>query len=189
MLMIAKASVVLASFIILLLQAAEPDTQSLKERGFSIQKPPKKDEWQFKDKGKLTKSQMVLANVVDDLSIEMYSEELESDKVNYDPKYTLEQNWKTISSDGQYKDVKMLGKISNSTLPSRAASGVKVWLLQMTLKSPEGTPWEWKQYCFVGHENRSGFLLNIISNVGMQEKYKKDIDYILSTIKTFKVSK
>ena len=53
---------------------------------FAIQKPPKKDEWQFKDQGKLKKSQLVVVHVVDDVSIEMYSEELEADKVNYDPK-------------------------------------------------------------------------------------------------------
>jgi len=185
----AMSPAMVASAFLLLVQADDPDTKVLKERGFSIQRPPKKEEWHFKDKGKLTKSQMVLSHVVDDISIEMYSEELDSDKVNYDAKYTLEQNWKSISSDGQYKDVKMLGKISNSTLPGRGASGVKVWLLQMTLKSPDGTPWEWKQYCFVGHENRSGFLLNIISGAGMQEKYKKDTDYILSTVKTFKIPK
>jgi hypothetical protein len=124
---------------VLALQAVDADTKYLKERGFSIQKPAKKDEWQFKDKGKLTKSQLAVSNVVDDVSIEMYSEELDADKVNYDPKYTLEQEWKSISSDGQYKEAKLVKNLEATDLPGRAASGVRVWLLEMTMKLADGT--------------------------------------------------
>lgn len=170
-------------------QAADPDTKYLKEKGISIQKPAKKDEWQFKDDGKITASQIVVAHVVDDVSIEIYSEELDTDKVNYDPKYTLEQHWKLRSADGQYKEPKQVGKIQATSFPGRAASGVKVWLLDMTMKLKDGTAIEWKEYCFIGHENRSGYILNIISKQGMYEKHKKDIEAILSTIKTYKIPK
>lgn len=180
---------VLGGAALMAFQSADADLKYLKERGFSIQKPAKKDVWQFKDSGKLTRSQMVVAHAVDDVSIEMYSEELDIDKVNYDPKYTLEQDWKEISSNGQYTDAKLAKKLYSTTLPGRAASGVKVWLLEMTMKMKDGTAVEWKRYCFIGHENRSGYLLNILTKQGMYEKHQKEIELILSSIRTYKIPK
>jgi hypothetical protein len=180
---------VVLSTLFALSQAPDADTKYLKEKGISIQKPAKKDEWQFKDSGKLTRSQIVLTNVVDDVSIEIYSEELDTDKVNYDPKYTLEQHWKLRSADGQYKEPKQVGKITATNFPGRAATGVRVWLLDQTMKLADGTGIEWKEYCFIGHENRSGYIVNVISKAGMYEKYKKDIELILSSIKTYKLPK
>jgi len=179
----------LVAGILALQQRADSDTKYLKEKGISIQRPANKDEWQFKDQGKFTKSQIVLVHVVDDVSIEIYSEELDADKVNYDPKYTLEQHWKLRSADGQYKETKQVKTIAATNFPGRAASGVKVWLLDMTMKFPDGTPMEWKEYCFVGHENRSGYIVNILTKQGLYEKHKKDIEAILSSIRTYKIPK
>ena len=131
----------------------------------------------------------MVAQVVDDVSIEIYSEELDTDKVNYDPKYTLEQHWKSVSSDGQWKEPKQVKKIEATTLPGRGASGVKAWLLDMTMKTADGTALEWKEYCFIGHENRSGYILHVTSKQGMYEKHKKDIELILSSIRTYKIPK
>lgn len=174
---------------LLLAQAPEADIKYLKEKGISIQKPAKKDEWQFKDSGKLTRSQIVVAHVVDDVSIEVYSEELEADKVNYDPKYSMEQSWKRISSDGQYKDAKQAKKLSMGNFPGRAASGVKVWILDMTMKLSDGAAIEWKQHCFIGHENRAGYIVHVVTKEGMYAKHKADIDLILSSLRTYKIPK
>jgi hypothetical protein len=173
---------------LLALQADDPNLKYLKERGFSISKPPKKDEWQFKDKGRFTTSQLVVQNIVTDVSIEMYSEELNSDKLNYDPKYTLELLWKSVSSNGRYKEVKEVGKIAATTFPGKGAGGQRVWLLDMTLNI-EDVPMEWKAYCFVGHENRSGFIVYVLSKAGLYAKHKTDLEYMLSTIKTYKIPK
>ena len=170
------------------LQADDPNLKYLKERGFSISKPPKKDEWQFKDSGRFKKSQLVVQNIVTDVSIEMYSEELDSDKINYDPKYTLERLWKSVSSNGDYKEVKQIGKIQATTFPNKGAGGQRVWLLDMTLNL-EDMPMEWKAYCFVGHENRSGFIVYVLSKAGLYAKHKADLEYMLSTIKTYKIPK
>jgi hypothetical protein len=170
-------------------QSSEADVRYLKEKGISIQKPAKKDEWQFKDSGKLRASQIILAQVVDDISIEIYSEELDTDKINYDPKATLERDWKLRSSDGQYKEAKQVKKIEATNFPGRAASGVKVWLLDQTFKLQDGSAFEWKEYCFIGHENRSGYVVNVLSKGGMYAKHKEEIDLILSSIKTYKIPK
>lgn len=174
---------------LLLVQEENPDLKYLKEKGISIQKIAKKEEWQFKDQGKLTRSQIVISHVTEDISIEVYSEELEVDKVNYDPKYSMEQSWKRISADGQFKEPKQAKKLSSTNFPGRAASGVKVWLLDMTMKLADGTAIEWKQHCFIGHENRAGYIVHVITKEGGYAKHKADIDLMLSSIKTYKIPK
>lgn len=166
----------------------DPNLKYLKERGFSIAKPAKKDEWQFRDKGHFTVSQAVIWNVVDDVSVEMYSQVLDPSKLNYDPKYELEQFWTSVSSNGQYKEVKQVGKIQSTTLPNKGAGGQKVWQLDMTLTMDSG-PMEWKVYCFIGHENRGIYFVQILSKSGLYAKHKTDLEYMLGTIKTYKVPK
>jgi hypothetical protein len=48
---------------------------------------------------------------------------------------------------------------------------------------------DWKVYCFIGHENRSGYLVHIVTKRGTTEKHKADIEGMLSSIKTFKLPK
>ena len=105
------------------------------------------------------------------------------------PKYSMEQSWKAISSDGQYKEAKQAKKLDSTNFPGRAASGVKVWLLDMTMKLSDGTPIEWKQHCFIGHENRAGYIVHVITKEGEYEKHKADINLMLSSIKTYKIPK
>lgn len=178
----------ISSLLVLCLLQDDPNLKYLKERGFSIAKPAKKDEWQFKDKGHFSASQAVIMNVVDDCSVEMYSQVLDPSKLNYDPKFELESIWTSVSSNGMYKDVKQVGKIQSTTLPNKGAGGQRVWLLDMTLTMDSG-PMEWKAYCFVGHENRSGYILYILSKSGLYAKHKADIEYMLGTIKTYKLPK
>jgi len=114
---------------------------------------------------------------------------LNADKVNYDAKGSLEFAWKNISSDGRYKDCKQVGKIQSTTLPGKGAGGQRVYLLEMTMKFPDGTPMEWKMYCMIGHENRSGFMINVLTKEGGYAKHKTDLEWMLSTIKTHKIPK
>ena len=170
------------------LQADDANTKYLKERGFSIQKP-KKDEWQFQDKGNLTRSQLVIKNVVSDATIEMYSEPLNEDKLKYDCKASLEKQYKFIQTDGDYKDVKQVQKIWTTDLPGKGLAGQKVWLLDMTATFPNGKPMEWKIYCFQARENRGIFMVNVVTKEGDYAKHKTDLEWMLSTIKTYKIPK
>jgi hypothetical protein len=177
------ALVALAAF-----QADDANTKYLKEKGFSIQKP-KKDEWQFQNKGNLTRSQLIIKNVVSDASIEMYSEPLNENKLKYDLKGSLELLWKEISTNGDYKNVSQVGKIWTTDLPGKGLAGQKVWLLDMTVTFPSGKPMEWKSYCFQGRENRSIFFVNVVTKEGDYAKHKTDLEWMLSTIKTYRIPK
>lgn len=178
----------LLGLVVLFALQDDPNLKYLKERGFSISKPAKKDEWQFAEKGRFEVSQAIITNVVDDLSIEMYSQVLEQNKLNYDPKLSLENLWLSVSSNGSYKDAKQVGKIQPTTLPNKGAGGQRVWLLDMTLTA-DGVPIEWKAYCFVGHENRSGYLLYVYGKQGLYAKHKADIETMLGSVKTYKIPK
>lgn len=180
--------IVLGFLILCALPQEDPNLKYLPERGFAISKPPKKDEWQFKDKGRFQMSQAIILNVVDDMSIEMYSQVLDNNKLGYDPKLTLENLWTQTSSNGMYKDVKMVGKIAATTLPNRGAGGQRVWLLDMTLTT-DGGPMEWKAYCFSSNENRGAYLIYVYSKQGLYAKHKADVEYMLGSVKCYKLPK
>ena len=133
-------------------------------------------------------SQAIIWNVVSDASVEMYSQVLDPSKLNYDPKLELEALWTSVSSNGAYKDVKQVGKIQSTNLPNKGAGGQKVWLLDMTLTMESG-PMEWKAWCFIGHENRGVYFIYILSKSGLYAKHKADIEYMLGTVKTYKLPK
>jgi len=179
---------IVLGFLIFCALQEDPNLKYLADRGFSISRPPKKDEWQFKDKGHFTKSQAIVINVVDDMSVEMYSQVLDSNKLGYDCKATLETLWTETSSNGMYKDVKQIGKIAQTVLPGGGANGNKVFLLDMTLTMDSG-PMEWKAYCFNSSVNRGVYLIYVLSKQGLYAKHKADVEFILGSVKTYKLPK
>jgi hypothetical protein len=173
--------------VLLLALQDDPNLKYLKDRGFSIAKP-KKDEWQFKDAGRINNSQVVVMHAVDEVTFEMYGTELDANKVGYDPKLSLDTVWKSLSSNPQYKDARQVGKIQTTTLPGNGAGGQKVWLLEMTMTTAQG-PLEWKAYFFNGRENRSAYIIHIVTGQGLYAKHKADIESMLSSIRTYKIVK
>jgi hypothetical protein len=176
---------------LLLLQAAparDPDLLLREDRGISIRKPAKNASWEFKPNGRTKEAQLVLVHV-DGLSIEIYHQDLGRNNVNYDPKLSLEAFWKELPFDGTYREAKLVKKIDYLVLPGRAASGVRCWYLDMKMKLEDGSPLEWRRHCFVGHENRSGYFLDVLGPAGQPEKLKKDVDLILSSIRTYRIPK
>ena len=179
----------LALAALLLLQARDPDLLLREDRGISIRKPARNPDWAFKPNGQIKESQLVLVHV-DGLSIEIYHQDLGRNNVNYDPKLSLEEFWKDLRAEGTYKDTKLVKKIDYLVLPGRAASGVRCWYLDMKMtKIEDGSALEWKRHCFIGHENRSGYFLDVLGPAGQPEKLKKDVDLILSSIRTYRIPK
>ena len=48
---------------------------------------------------------------------------------------------------------------------------------------------DWRMWCWVARENRALYKVHVISGDGLYDKHKKDIEYILSTIRTYKIPK
>ena len=167
--------------------AANPDLVYKKEIGISIMKPPKNEEWGFPDKGFFSNSQIVVAHKVDTVTIDIYSQEKATGLSSYDPKAAADQAYKNISGFAGVTDVQRQ-PIKPYKLPGNAASGVKADLLDMTFKR-EGQAKELKMWCFVGRENQNFFSITLVADEGMYKKHQKHVDYILSTIKTWKIPK
>ncbi len=170
-------------------EKTNPDLHYDKEMGFSIQKPPKKEEWEFKTSGgKLPDSQIIVAHRTEDLSVEIGSEPPGEDLGYFDPKAIVEDIWKNISKSELFKEAKKK-KLESTLLPGKAAGGVRAWFLDMVLKDQEDKVLEWKIYVFVGKENQCLFKISIMGGEGTYEKNKKDLEYILSSIKTWRLPK
>lgn len=172
---------------------ANPDLYFLQEWGVSVNKPPKKEEWEFKtSKGKLQNSQLIVGHRVEDLSIEIF---VQAPPVNtglqvssYDPKDACEKEYEFRSTSEGFKDVKKV-KLENVNLPGKGAGGVRAWYLEMTMKDNTDATLEWRMYAFVGRENQCFYKIMIIGGEKIFEKNKREVDFILSTVRIWRLPK
>ena len=158
-------------------------------RGISVQRPPKKEEWKFKTaEGKLKSSQVIVHQIVDDVSIEFFMVEPDPKKGSFDPQKELEAVVKELGKGESFTDVSQK-KLEQAALPGNGAGGAKGWYLEATMKTKAGALLEWRQYCFVSRENRCLYIATILNGEGAYQKNKKDIDLILSSVRTYKIVK
>lgn len=178
-----------AIYALLAVQAApaNPDLIYKKEVGISLMKPPKNEEWGFADKGFFSNSNIAVTHKVDTVTIDVFVQDKAGGFSAYDPKAAADGEFKNISGFPGVTDVQRQ-PIKAYKLPGNAASGVKADLLDMTFKR-EGQAKELKMWCFVGRENQNFYKITLVADEGMYKKHQKSVDYILSTIKTWKIPK
>jgi len=166
---------------------ANPDLLYKKEVGVSIMKPPKNEEWGFPEKGFWTNSQLVVAHKVDTLRIEISYQEKPSTGY-FDPKKAAEGEWTNLSGNANFKEARKNQEIKSMKLPGGGAGNVNAHVLDMWFKVND-KPTELKMYCFIGRENQGLYKITLSGDEGMYKKHQKWADYILSTIKTWKLPK
>ena len=177
----------LAALALLSLQAANPDLSYKKEIGFSVQKPPKNEEWGFPEQGFFSNSQVVIAHKVDALTIDVYCQDKASGFSAYDPKAAADDAFKQISGFAGVTDVQRQ-PVKPSKLPGNGANGVQAHILDMSFKR-EGQAKELKMWNFVGKENQNFYRITLVGDEGMYKKHQKHVDYILSSVKIWKIPK
>ena len=182
----AKVAAVLA-LLALQEKGANPDLLYKKDVGVSIQKPPKNEEWGFPKDGFFSNSQLVVAHKVDTLTIDIYVQDKASGFSSYDPKAAADSEYKNISGFAGVTDVKR-EPVKPAKLPGNGAGGVNCHILDMDFKR-EGQAKELKMWCFIAKENQNFVKITLVGDEGMYKKHQKSIDYILSTIKTWKLPK
>jgi hypothetical protein len=167
-----------------------PDVATVKEWGITLQRPKKKEDWQFKTTdGRVRSAQLIVAHRVEPVSVEIVVQPPRNDG-SFEPKSIAEEEWKVQSTNSDYTDSKKKRDVADGTLPGKGAGGARAWFLDMAMKYKDtGKPFEWRMWCFVSRENRHLYKVNVIGDEGVYEKNKKEIDYIISTIKLFKVPK
>jgi hypothetical protein len=173
-----------------------PDLKYLPAWGISVMRPPKpkNEEWDLKDApARLSASKLSVSHKVDDLAIDFTIVAPAPDEGlvahDFDPKAEAAGLIKGLSESPNYKDAKQKGEVRSQKLPGNAASGVNAYYVEMTCKTQDDKSLEWRVWTFVAKENRSLFLVWLITGEGMYTKYNREIQYILSSIKTWKLEK
>lgn len=176
-------------------QAKNPDVIVKEDLGIQIQKPPKNEEWEFKDQGQLQGSQVVVAHKVDTLTVEIFVQEPEGSTGGlsvgvWDPRAAAVSQWESISKSPSFKDAKIKSDPSKGTkLPGGAASGVGAYHLDMTMKTKEEKTLEWKMWVFVAKESRCLVKISIIGEEKLYAKHKRFVDFIVSSLQTLRLPK
>jgi len=168
-------------------KGANPDLLYKKDVGVSIMKPPKNEEWGFPKDGFFSNSQLVVAHKVDTLTIDIYVQDKASGFSSYDPKAAADGEYKNISGFPGVTDVQRQ-PVKPSKLPGGGAGNVNCHILDMDFKR-EGQAKELKMWCFIAKENQNFVKITLVGDEGMYKKHQKHVDYILSSVKTWKLPK
>lgn len=174
----------LALLLAVLPQAAaeDPNTKAKPEMGVSISKPPKNDEWAFKDQGFFNGTALSVAHKVDELGIDILAQE--NGTGSFDAK---------AAADGLYKDIMGATGITearkvdsrSSKLPGGGGGGANANYVEMSFKKAD-KPMEGRIYSFIGKQNQNLYRVVIICDAGMYKKHQRMVEFILSTIRTYK---
>lgn len=166
---------------------ANPDLLYKKEVGVSIMKPPKNEEWGFPAQGFFSNSQLVVSHKVDSLTIDIFVQDKASGFSAYDPKAAADGEFKNISSFPGVTDVQRQ-PVKPSKLPGGGANNVNAHILDMSFKREEQAK-ELKMFCFIAKESQNFVKITMVGDAGMYKKHQKSVDYILSSVKTWKLPK
>ena len=71
-------------------------------------------------------------------------------------------------------------------MPGRGADGATVYLIDMTVTNMQDKEIEIRSYVFIGKKNRAFYDIRVTNPKGVYTKYKKYVDYSLSTVRTWK---
>lgn len=184
----------LAATLIVLAQAKTPPDLHLDAKlGVSIQKPPKKEEWEFRTSGlKISNATLSVVNKVESIAVEILVIEPPANAgrpLNQtDLKPSVEAEFEAQSKSPNFTEVKKK-KLEEAALPGNAAGGAKSVYLEMAVKDKNGAEFEWRLWTFIAKESKYLVKINILTAPGEYEKNKKDLDQIISTLRTFKPQK
>jgi len=106
---------------------------------------------------------------------------------SYDPKEGAEALYKSLSASPNLKDGKKRAPIKAGKLPGNAASGVTTQYLEMEFKNQDGKLVEFRTWSFIGKENQCLYRVLAITGEGLYVKYQREINYILATIRLYKI--
>ncbi len=170
-----------------LFQAAQedPNTKAKPEMGVSISKPPKNDEWAFKDQGFFNGTTLSVAHKVDEVGIDLLAQEKAPGASFYDPKEAAEALYKSIVAATGVTEAKKIDSRA-SKLPGGGGGNVMANYVELSFKKDE-KPMEGRIYSFVGKQNQNLYRIIIISDAGMYKKHQRNIDFIVSTLRVYKV--
>jgi hypothetical protein len=172
--------------IVLLAQQGKPnpDLKYDAQAGISAMKPPKNDEWDFKDKGFFDKTKINIAHKVDEIGFDIIQHPAAAPGTQYDLKKQVEGDFNNMSSQQGVTDAKRIA-MNQTKIPG---SGYQSWYLEMTFKRADKLT-EFREWAFIGKENQLLYVIVLHCDEGMYKKHQRVADWILGNIRTWKLPK
>lgn len=171
----------------LLPQADNPDLKYAREQGVSIQKPPKLEEWGFRDQGWFKAACLTVAHKIDGLIVDVVSN-APPNANGWNVKAVADNAFTGITSNPGYTEAARKG-LRQARLPGGGGGNAAAWLLELSMKDPAGKPLEMSCWFFVAKENGHLIQVNVVGEAGLYKKHQRAVDGILSTIRTWKIPK
>ncbi|HYF01565.1 MAG TPA: hypothetical protein VEJ18_21765 [Planctomycetota bacterium] len=177
------------ALLLLLPQAENPDLKYAKEHGLSIQKPPKVEEWGFRDQGWFKAACLTVAHKVDGLIVDVVSH-VPPNANGWNVKAVADNAFTAITSNPGFTEGTRKA-LRQARLPGGGggASAAQAWLLELTMKDPAGKLVEMSSWYFVARENGNLVQVSVVGEAGLYKKHQKMVDLILSTVRTWKIPK
>jgi hypothetical protein len=181
------AVIALAFFVPQGKEQKDPTIAIKADMGVSMRRPPKNDEWDFKDKGVFfSNSTLTATHKVDTLSIEIFAQDKATGFGAYDIKDAANSEYKNISGFNGIMEPKKI-TANNSKLPGGGGGNATASYLEMTFKRDDKLN-ELRMWVFIG-KNQNLYKVIMVNDEGMYKKHQKVADYILASIDIFKPPK
>lgn len=171
----------------LLPQAENPDLKYVKEHGVSIQKPPKLEEWGFRDQGWFQASCLTVAHKLDGLIVDVVAN-VPSGSGGWDVKKVADNAFTAITSNPGFTEGTRKA-MRQAKLPGGGGGNASAWVLELSMKDPAGKPVEMTCWFFVAKENGRLLHVSVIGEPGLYKKHQRMVDFMLSTLRTWKIPK
>jgi len=163
-----------------------PDFKYDEKAGFSVQKFPKNDEWDFKETGFMKNSKIVVAHKVDELSIEVIQVP-PATTGSYDLKKQVDADYASLSGNAAFTEFKELAQ-RQSKLPLNGGNGARAMYLEASFKLKDA-PMEMREWAFIGRENQCLYIVFMFCGEGLYKKHQRIADFVLGNIRTYKIPK
>jgi len=165
-------------------QKENPDLKYDPKMGISVAKPPKNDEWDFKEKGFFQNTKLALVHKVDELGFDIMFQAPAANGGSYDLKKVAEDAFNNMSGQQGVTDAKRV-EMKQTKMPGLGAT---CWYLEMTFKRADKLT-EFRQWSFIGRENQYLYMIVLHGDEGMYRKHQKVADFILGNLRTWKIPK
>lgn len=183
--------IICAAIVIALLGQAKKENPDLKfdeQAGLSVGKMPKNDEWGFRDKPFFAKAKVSVAHKVDDIAVEVIPVLPAPNQYGWDLKKEADSAFSAFSAAEGVTEMKKVSQQEKVRLPGGGGNGAVGTYIEMTFKRADKLV-EYRYWNFASKANNCLYLVMVHGDEGMYKKHQKSVDYVLSTIQTWKLPK
>jgi hypothetical protein len=165
-----------------------PDLKYDEQAGLSVAKMPKNDEWGFKDKPYFEKAKISVAHKVDEIGVDVFSVLPAPNQSGWDLKKQADVDFSAFSSAPGVTDMKKVQQQDKVRLPGGGGNGAAATYMEMTFKRQD-KPVEYRYWSFTSRNNGNLYLIIVHGDEGMYKKHQKVVDFVISTVQTWKLPK